>query len=219
MQVYRRDSAGAIAAAAFRKELAAGNPPEGQVLEDQVLEGSSSEAFWRKVYDAAPSSLVLWLRAEDLGGARSPDSTGALAVYLSSNLLAGKSPPTTFKGGSNIRLVYPSDLPPKRDARLLRDKLWLHNKGIPITDEAVQINTLFAMTVVSDVLGHIMDSFSRDYFVERLEHVVGQTPMASIYPSVSLGPGQRFAAKGSSIVQVLDADKKQLKAVSGWIIP
>ncbi len=83
----------------------------------------------------------------------------------------------------------------------------------------MQINTLFAMTVVSDVVGHIMDSFSRDYFVERLEHVVGQTPMASIYPSVSLGPGQRFAAKGSSIVQVLDADKKQLKALSGWIVP
>jgi hypothetical protein len=75
------------------------------------------------------------------------------------------------------------------------------------------------MTVVSDVVGHIMDSFSRDLFVERIEHVVGQTPMASIYPSVSLGPGQRFAAKGSSIVQVLDADKQQLKAVSGWIVP
>jgi len=110
-------------------------------------------------------------------------------------------------------------LPPKRDARLLRDKHWLHIKGISNIDETVQINTLFAMTVVSDVLGHMMDSFSRDFFVERIEHTVGQTPMASIYPSVSLGPGQRFAAKGSSIVQVLDADKKQLKAVSGWIVP
>ena len=28
-----------------------------------------------------------------------------------------------------------------------------------------------------------------------------------------------LAAKGSSIVQVLDADKKQLKALSGWIVP
>ena len=124
-----------------------------------------------------------------------------------------------IKSGANVRLVYPSDLPPKRDARLLRDKLWLHNKGIALTDEAVQFNTLFTLTIVSDVLGHIMDSFSRDLFVERIEHVVGQTPMASIYPSVSLGPGQRFAAKGSSIVQVLDADQKQLKALSGWIVP
>jgi Periplasmic binding protein/Cytochrome c len=219
VQVYRRDSAGATAASTFRKALAAGNPPEGQVLEDQILEGNSNEAFWRRVHAASPSALVLWLGAEDLDGARGPDGANATALYLSSNLLAGRFPAAILKGAANARLVYPSDLPPKRDARLLRDKLWLHNKGIPITDEAVQINTLFAMTVVSDVVGHIMDSFSRDYFVERLEHVVGQTPMASIYPSVSLGPGQRFAAKGSSVVQVLDADKKQLKALSGWIVP
>ena len=64
-----------------------------------------------------------------------------------------------------------------------------------------------------------MDSFSRDFFVERIEHVVGQTPMASVYQNVSLGPGQRFAAKGGSVVQVLDADKGQVKAVSGWIVP
>jgi hypothetical protein len=134
-------------------------------------------------------------------------------------MLAARLPAAAIKGAANLRLVYPSDLPPKRDARLLRDKIWLHNKGIPITDEATQINTLFAVTVVSDVVGHIMDSFSRDLFVERLEHVAGQTPMASIYPSVSLGPGQRFAAKGSSIVQVVTNDKTKLNALSGWIVP
>ena len=73
--------------------------------------------------------------------------------------------------------------------------------------------------MVSDVLGHMMDSFSRDLFIERVEHVVGQTPTASIYPTVSLGPGQRFAAKGGSIVQLLDAEKKELRALSGWIVP
>ena len=219
LQVYRRDDAGAAAAATFRTALATGRAPEGPAVEDQVLEGTSNVAFWRKVYGANPGALVLWLGAGDLDGAQAPDSAAAPAMYLSSNLLAGRLPAAIVKAGTNVRLVYPSDLPPKRDTRLLRDKLWLHNKGIPITDETVQINTLFTMTVVSDVVGHIMDSFSRDLFVERIEHVVGQTPMASIYPSVSLGPGQRFAAKGSSIVQVLDADKKQLKALSGWIVP
>ncbi len=214
IQVYRRDDAGATAAATFRTALAA-----GATLEDQVLEAPANEAFWRKAYEATPRSLVLWLGAEDLDGVQPPNSDAAPALYLSSNLLAGRLPAATSKAGANVRLVYPSDLPPKREARLLRDKLWLHNKGIPITDEAVQVNTLFAMTVVSDVVGHIMDSFSRDLFVERIEHVVGQTPMASIYPSVSLGPGQRFAAKGASVVQVLDASKGQVKAVSGWIVP
>jgi hypothetical protein len=102
---------------------------------------------------------------------------------------------------------------------LLRNKIWLHSKGIAITDEAVQMNTLFAMTVVSDALGHIMDSFSRDFFIERVEHAVAQTPTPSFYPGVSLGPGQRFAAKGSALVTVQDGDTPQLKPLSGWIVP
>ncbi|MEO8311819.1 MAG: cytochrome C, partial [Caldimonas sp.] len=93
------------------------------------------------------------------------------------------------------------------------------NKGIPITDETVQVNTQFAMTVVSDVIGHIMDSFSRDFFVERLEHVVGQTPAPSLYPQVSLGPGQRFAARGAAVVRLADVDKKAMTPISGWIVP
>ncbi len=102
---------------------------------------------------------------------------------------------------------------------MLRAKIWLHGKGMAITDEPVQINTLFAMTVVSDALGHMMDSFSRDYFAERVEHVVGQTPMPSLFPSVSLGPGQRFAAKGRSIVKLDDAGKDKFKNLSGWLVP
>jgi hypothetical protein len=188
------------------------------VVEDLLLDASPKEAFWQKVNAAAPASLVLWLGANDLDGSAALSGSPS-TVYLSSNLLHGKPVPVRVKDGANVRLIYPSDLPPKRDARLLRDKLWLHNKGIALTDETVQINTLFTMTVVSDVLGHIMDSFSRDLFVERIEHVVGQTAMASMYPSVSLGPGQRFAAKGSSIVQVLDAETRQMKALSGSIAP
>jgi len=213
VQVYRPEGAGSTAAAALRAALTA-----GATVEDRVLEGPATEAFWRRVYADSPGALVLWLGAPDLAGAQPPDAA-APAVYLSSNLLSGRIPDALVTAGANARLVYPSDLPPKREARLLRNKLWLHNKGIVITDEAVQVNTQFVMTVVSDVVGHIMDSFSRDLFVERIEHVVGQTPTASVYQNVSLGPGQRFAAKGGSVVQVLDADKKQLKPLSGWIVP
>jgi hypothetical protein len=66
-------------------------------------------------------------------------------------------------------------------------------------------------------MGHIMDSFSRDLLVERIEHIVAQTPAPSIYQSVSLGPGQRIAAKGSSVV--LMGERGQLKSLSDWIVP
>lgn len=213
VQVYRREGPGSAAAAALRAALT-----PGATVEDQVLEGPATEPFWQRVHAGNPGALLLWLGTADLAGVPAPGGA-APAVYLSSNLLSGRIPDALIKPGANVRLVYPSDPPPKREARLLRNKLWLHNKGIPITDEVVQMNTQFTMTVVSDVVGHIMDSFSRDLFVERIEHVVGQTPMSSVYQSVSLGPGQRFAAKGSSIVQVLDADNKPLRPLSGWIVP
>jgi hypothetical protein len=216
VQVYRREEVSAAAAAAFRDALKTG---AGTTLEDRVLEGPADEAFWRTVSAAKPGATVLWLGAQDLEVAKALGSAGSPPVYLSFDLLGGKRPESAINAGANMRLVYPSDLPPRHDARLLRNKLWLHSKGIPITDETVQINTEFAMTVVSDVVGHIADSFSRDYFVERIEHVVAQTPMSSVYRQVSLGPGQRFASKGSSIVQLPDADKQAPKPLSGWIVP
>jgi hypothetical protein len=97
--------------------------------------------------------------------------------------------------------------------------MWLHAKNIALTDEPTQINTQFAMTVLSDATGHLMDNFSRDLLVERIEHMVAQTPSPSIYQGVSLGPGQRFAAKGSSIIQLRDAEKSKPKLLSTWIVP
>lgn len=214
VQVYRRGEIGMVASTSFRAAL-----PAGTVVEDKILEGPADEVFWRSVFAAKPAATVLWLGAQDIGVAQVLDSSESLPVYLSFDALGGKLPTAAIKAGSNVRVVYPSDLPPKHEARLLRTKVWLHNKGIPIVDEAVQINTQFALTVLSDAIGHIMDSFSRDYFVERIEHVVGQTPSPSLYQSVSLGPGQRFAAKGSSIVQVEPGEKVQLKPLSGWIVP
>lgn len=212
-QVYRRDDAGAAAAAAFRAAST------GAKVEDHVLDGAADEAFWRTLAGARPGALVLWLGAPDLAAAAALGGADGPPVYLSSALLGGRRLEPELAAGVDVRLVQPSDLPPRRDARLLRNRLWLHNKGIASGDETVQVNTQFALTVVSDVIGHMADSFSRDLFVERVEHVVGQTPMASVYPQVSLGPGQRFAAKGASVVQWPAADKAAPRSLSAWIVP
>ena len=41
----------------------------------------------------------------------------------------------------------------------------------------------------------------------------------SIYPHLSLGPGQRFASKGGYIVRFAGSNSDQLIAESGWIVP
>jgi mono/diheme cytochrome c family protein len=211
LQIYRPDEAGLAASAAFTAAMAG-----DQVVQDLRLQGPADDAFWQRALAGKPGALVLWLGKADLD-ALPPVADRGLPVYGSYASLGGKLPGALASAGSNVRLIYPSDLPPRHDSRLLRTKMWLHAKNIALTDEPTQINTQFAMTVVSDAIGHIMDSFSRDLFVERIEHMVAQTPSPSMYQSVSLGPGQRFAAKGSSVV-LLD-EKGQLKTLSDWIVP
>ena len=65
----------------------------------------------------------------------------------------------------------------------------------------------------------MMDSFSRDYFVERVEHNITTTLMPTFYPHVSLGPDQRFASKGAYIVRPEAAPNRALAAISEWIVP
>ena len=218
VQVFRRgDAVGEAAAGALRNGFSAAGAKV--TVDEIVLDAVPDAGLWRRLRESGAQAAVLWLSAQDLAAAPVPEGTPLPALYLSSNRLSGRLPPALVASGVDWRLIYPSEAGPKREARLLRSKLWLHSKGIALTDETVQINTQFALGVVSDAVGHIMDSFSRDFFVERIEHVVGQTPTASVYQSVSLGPGQRFAAKGGSVVQVLDTGKGQIKAVSGWIVP
>ena len=156
VQVRRADEAGTAAANTLRVALA----DAGVTLEDHVLEGPADETFWRTVADANAAALVLWLGASDLTALPALTGVGVSpTVYLSFGLLGGARLESAVRSGADIRLVYPSDLSPRHETRLLRNKLWLHNKGIVITDETVQVNTQFAMTVVSDVIGHIADSF------------------------------------------------------------
>jgi cytochrome c553/DNA-binding NarL/FixJ family response regulator len=216
LQVYRRAEVSSAAAAALRAALKA---DARLALEDRVLEGRASAAFWRPIAAQKPDALVLWLGREDLPGAQELGGSAGPAVYLSFDLLDAKDLDPAIAAGANMRLIYPSDLPPRRETRLLRNKMWLHSKGIALMEETVQMNTLFAMAVVSDALGHLRDSFSRDFFVERIEHAVNQALNPSVFMQVSLGPEQRYAAKGSAIVQQVDAGNGKWKALSGWIVP
>jgi cytochrome c553 len=211
LQIYRPDESGLAVSTAFKAAMVG-----GPGVQDLKLDGPLDEAFWKKAVAAKPGAVVLWLGKADLEALPATAGT-TLLLYVSYALLDGKVPSALGNASGNIRMVYPSDLPPRHDSRLLRTKMWLHSKNIALTDESTQINTQFAMTVLSDAIGHIMDSFSRDLLAERIEHLVAQTPSPSIYQSVSLGPGQRIAAKGRSIVAL--GERGQLKLLSDWIVP
>ena len=214
VQVFKNNDSGQVASAAFRKAL--GGRAE---VDDVVLDGASEAARLRTAAASKADAWVLWLNAQGARNALSGVAAPSVPVYLSQASLGEPLPADARTWAPDVRLVFSSDLAPRHASRLLRTKIWLHSKNIPLTDESIQINTLFAMTMLSDAVGHIMDSFSRDYLVELIEHIVPLTPSPSMYPIVSLAPGQRFAAKGRSIVQLVDDPKAPMKDLSGWIVP
>jgi len=220
MQVYRRDDATSVAAAqSFQRALSA---KTGIQAQDHILEAAQGAANWQPLTgQKTAATLVLWLTAQDIRDAEKPIAAESQAqnIFLSSTLLDGKQQNLASLGDERVHVIYPQDLPLKRDARLLRIKSWLHNKGIASSEEKVLMDTYFAVSLTADVVGHMLDVYSRDFFLERIEHMTGNTVTPSLYPHISLGPDQRFASKGSYIVKPVGEDGKQLKAVSEWIVP
>ncbi len=61
--------------------------------------------------------------------------------------------------------------------------------------------------------------FSRDYLLEKLEHMAENSLSTSVYPRLSLAPGQRFASKGCYIVKPSTDEGHSVSAVSRWLVP
>jgi len=219
IQVYRREGASAAAAEAFRLAWGAG---AGTAPVDMVPEGSLGAAFWQKLAVHNPAAtLVLWLPSRDLDGAQALSASGSQvkAIYLSSSLNADPRSGLAADGEGRVRLVYPQDLPAAREARVEMVRRWLRKNGITPSDEKVQMNAYLAATVTGMVMMHGKDTYSREFLLERMEHRLGTAVETSIYPHLSLGPGQRYASKGSYIMRVGGADERQLTPVSDWIVP
>jgi hypothetical protein len=132
---------------------------------------------------------VLWLDVRDLPARLSERRR---PTWLSASLLDGAAVPA----GRQFGITSPWELPDLRAARVRRSTDWLRARGIGGDQLQVQVNTLYAITMVGEALSHLMDSFSRDYFVETVEHDLATTPWSSFYPPLTLGPDQRHASKG-----------------------
>ncbi len=101
--------------------------------------------------------------------------------------------------------------------RLRGTQAWLRRQGIESSAERVQADAYFTVTLTARAVKHILDNFSRDYLIERIEHMGDNAPTRSVYPNISLGPNQRFASNGAYIVRI-GADGR-LTPVSDWIVP
>lgn len=219
VQVYRDTERSRTPARALRQAL----PAAGLVhLQDQVIADQLTSEFWQTLWhNASPAILILWLDATDIATLElAPDTLGAVQqIYLSPSLL--QEAPTRFSRPlrDKTSLTYPFALPHHDSPHSYRIRAWLRSRGVQSTAEQIQFNTYFALSVADHALMQLGDHFVRDYFIETIEHVAESMPNPGVFPQLTLGPGQRFASKGSYVVRLSEQAPGGLEAVSEWIIP
>jgi cytochrome c553 len=221
VQVFRDDGNGRVPADALRAAL----QQRGiDTVVDRPLAGSRPvpDSFWTKLLDVdRPKTLVLWLNDADIAGFPFRQEAPPLlkSLYVSGSLVERDGLPRAQGWQDKLRIVDQLDLAERRARHLTRMKVWLRARNVPLVDERIQANAFFAVGIAGDALAHMDEMFSRDYFIERVEHMTEQSLFHSVYPRLSLGPGQRFASKGGHVTGLAQDGAHSAAATGGWIVP
>jgi hypothetical protein len=130
-----------------------------------------------------------------------------------------ESSPLAVAWRAVTRLTYPLNLPELRKVQMDFPRGWFKVRHIPVVAERVQTDTYLACVILSETIGHMLDSFVRDYLVERVEVLLSHRLVNAHYPRLGLAPAQRFASKGGYIVLFAQPAGTRVVADSDWIVP
>lgn len=195
IQVLRDTPEARAAAETLRRAL---QEDGNTTVTDIVLETGQvlSADFWstlaRKHRDSA---WVLWLDDADLQRLASSAADKPAAIYVSATLQRDITALRQHPLHSRFTLLSPYQ-PPGDEANTLRFRSWARVRKLPLSDLHTQSASFFTATLAGESLMHLRGNFSREYFIERIEHMMDNMINPSLYPRFSLAPGQRFAAKG-----------------------
>ncbi len=223
VQVYRAGDPRAEAAAAqLRRRL---GEQGGRVTDLRVTDAAVlSAGFWRSVLAADDgATLVLWLRPAELAALWGPEAAEPAGRLYLSTTLYGLGPAQIPRAvRERLYLVHPYELPGRLPRLLARSTGWLKAKRIYSPEANVaQANAFFALKMAGSAVVGIRGFFIRDYLLERIEHLVDRASYTSVYPRISLAPGQRFVS-GAAYVARFPASAtsaKDLTAVKDWGVP
>ena len=216
IQVYRRSDVGADAAAALTRALG----QDGNSFIDASLPGTASRAQLRRAVRKAGRGdvLVLWLRPPDIAELGAVPS-GVATVYMSGRMGGLDLAPLPASWRGITHMAYPFELPERRAVQVDYPMGWFRMRQIPVVAAQVQADTYLACIILSDTINHMVDTFVRDYLVERVDDGLEHRILTGYYPRLTLTPGQSFASKGGYLVHFPAGLKGRVVADGEWIVP
>jgi hypothetical protein len=196
VQIYRAGDVGRDAAAALHAALR----EDGIPVLDKSLAGASGHELAALLGAVAPGDvLVLWLRTKDIAALGNPPA-GLPVVYMSGRMGGLENAPLPAVWRNITHLTYPFDLPDHRRVQVDYPLGWFRMEQIPVVAEQAQADTYLVCAILSEAINHMVDTFVRDYLVERIEESLEHRIITGYYPRLALAPGQRFASKGGFVV-------------------
>jgi mono/diheme cytochrome c family protein len=216
VQVYRRSDVGAEAAQALRKALG----DDGfSYIDSGLSEAASAKELRAAVAKAGKGDvLVLWLRPEDISKL-GPVPGGVQAVYMSGRMGGLDATPLAADWRAVTHMAYPFELPERRAVQVDYPMGWFRLRQIPVVAPQVQADTYLACIIMSDTINHMVDTFVRDYLVERVDDGLEHRILTGYYPRLALVPGQSFASKGGYLVHFSPGPRGHVVADGEWIVP
>jgi hypothetical protein len=220
VQVRRDEPAARALARGFqetRQKL--GQPP----AQDVVLGPGerADEAFWVRLAASHPGAAVaLWLAPEDLASVAvlAAASSPPALVFASGKLLGERlhALPDALRPLAHI--TYPYSLPGEQEKAWLATRRWLKSRGISPTHERIQSQMYFVGWMLAGAVHRLRHDFYRDYLLDIADMMRDEYYSIAAYPRLSFGPGQRFAAKGTYVVQLGEGPEPGLVKRSEWVI-
>ncbi len=126
----------------------------------------------------AQDAVVLWLDAADLSLLDAIAPTKA-SVYLSGRLSGGEKTPLAPAWKQTVNMIYPYELPDKRQVNLNYFHRWARFSQIEIEDEPLQAEAYFATEFLSETMTEMLDNMYREYLIERAESMLSRSQSAA----------------------------------------
>jgi hypothetical protein len=116
-------------------------------------------------------------------------------------------------------IAYPFDLPEARKVRVDFARGWFTLRKIPVVSLQVQADTYLACGLLSETINHMVDTFMRDYLVERFQSLLEHRAVTGYYPRLALATGQHFASKGGHLVRFVADSGSKIVSEHSWTVP
>ena len=169
-------------------------------------------------------TVIAWLGAADMTAldALASDTAfvaGISQLFLSSTLLGDEvhRVPAPLVGRTVI--AHPFVAPDRFEQHAARSLAWMTVNHLTPSDRQVATNALFAIVLAGDALNLPRTIASREYFIERIEHMAGKSLQPTAYPSVTFGATRRPASAGCYLFKLPASPGEPFTEVQQWYVP